>query len=365
MSFRHQYLAVVALIAFAAPQVTSAQQGPAKPAEVKDKKSQSWLVLDLGDGATVKLHGYVKLDLISNLDYDLGDTTTGLRDIGKPGGPAAGKTNRATLRETRIVFDFNASDMFARFEGDFYGPDGTLRLRHAYASYQGGMIGQNWSNFMSLENLPSTLDFTSSAGLPLYRVPQIRYTYEHGTGLTISGSVEEDVSSSSDLSYTLAARYAFDKGMVRASGIVRNTTIGADKVNGWGVDFATVIEPWVGGKLKASVVTGAGIADLLAYGMGGTAVYLNGDEVGVNTLSISLNHHFSKKIQLSLAYGLTDLDRAVGIDTKKLETIHLSFFYDPVKNFGVGLEYYTGTRTQGNGVSFDADRIQASAKFNF
>lgn len=342
-----------------------ASQGFAQDAqEAPPQITKPDLTLDLGDGTTVTLYGYVKVDFIQDRDFDLGDTTVGLKNIGLPGGPAPGEHDRVHAKETRIGIDVKRGDLFAKFEGDFFGKNGNLRLRHAYVDWQGFQIGQNWTNFMSVANLPKTVDFQGPAGIPFSRRPQLRYTWQNGGRLTVSGSLEEDPTNTDDVMFTLAAKQELDWGFLRASGVWRDYKLGTQPVNGWGINLATVADVWSGGEIRAAVTGGKAISDLLAFGLNGTALY-DGDEVGVQGLTIGFTQKVGPKVTLAAAYGLTNLERATGTDTKKLQTLHLGAFYDFNEVFGVALEYYTGKRTQGDGVSFDADRIQFAAKASF
>lgn len=133
--------------------------------------AQSALTMDLGGGVKVTPYGYVKLDAIRDDGYKLGKTTGPLKSIGTALGPEEGSFGTQTLQETRIGFDVSSPDVFARFEGDFYGVDGTLRLRHAYVQWGNLIIGQNWTNFMLVDALASTVDFTGAGGLPFARTP--------------------------------------------------------------------------------------------------------------------------------------------------------------------------------------------------
>lgn len=329
------------------------------------EEKRSPLTLDLGDGATITLYGYVKADFIWNRGYDLGNTTSGIRSIGLPGGPAIGDFDRQTLRETRIGFDVKGEDLLARFEADFYGTSGYFRLRHAFVEWHGLMVGQNWTNFMSVENLADTVDFQGAGGLPFARVPQVRYTFAATPDLKISASVEEDVANSDDPVLTVAARYGFDSGMVRVAGLWRDALIAGNQVDGWAVNLATVLHLWQGGTIKADITTGDGSADILGAGLKGTAVYQGGDTVGFTSGAVTVSQQATDKLKLAITGSWVNLDRAAGTDTKSLQTLHLSAFYTVARNTTVMAEYYTGKRTDAAGSGFDADRVQLAVKYAF
>ncbi|MCA0873344.1 hypothetical protein LCL97_21140 [Seohaeicola saemankumensis] len=332
----------------------------------RTEEKKSPLTLDLGNGVSVTFYGYVKADFISDDGYELGDTTGAIRSIGLPGGPAAGSFDTATLRETRIGFNINGpDDVFAKFEGDFYGPNDNLRLRHAYLDWKGVLIGQNWTNFMSVENLAPTVDFQGSGALPFARVPQLRYTFDPSSNIKFSASVEEDIANSSDVMLTAALRYGFDLGMVRASALWRDTTIGGTPVDGWGLSLATVLKPWQGGQVQFAVTTGDGAVDILGAGLSGTAVVLGGGPVGFDSAALSISQKIGDKLRLAVTGSWVSLDRSVGTDTSELETVHLSAFYEVFRNTTLMAEYFTGQRTQANGIDFDTDRVQLAVKFAF
>ncbi|WP_218961114.1 DcaP family trimeric outer membrane transporter [Ruegeria sediminis] len=333
------------------------------PAFAEDDRSP--LAFDIGSGVTVTPYGYVKLDLIRDFDYELGNTTAQIRNIGLPNGPATGTFDRANVRETRIGFDVHGQDIFARFEGDFYGSNEALRLRHAFVEWNGFIVGQNWTNYMSVETLADTVDFQGPGGYPFARKPQVRYTFNPSARWTVSASAEEDVANSDDVAFTAAVRYGFDFGMVRVSGLWRDATISGNDVEGWGMTFAGLFRPWQGGTIKAGVSIGDGTADILNAGLSGPAVFLGGDTVEYNAGAVTVSHQVNDKLKLAITGGWVDLDRAVGTNTKDLQTVHLSAFYTVYKNTTLMAEYFNGRRKDASGNSFDADRVQFAVKYAF
>lgn len=338
----------------------------AVPTPVTADEDRSPLTLDLGDGISVTLYGYVKADFISDDGYDLGSTTSPIRSIGLPKGPEAGDFYKQQLKETRIGFDVRGpNDVFARFEGDFYGPHDSLRLRHAYVSWHGLLVGQNWTNFMSVQNLAPTVDFQGAGAVPFARVPQVRYTYTGIQDVTLTASIEEDKTHRDEYDYTLAARYDFDAGMVRASGLWRDTTLNGSQAKSWGLNLSTVLSLWPGGKVLANVTTGKGIADILNVGLTGDALSINGSPVGVNSATITVSQQVNSKLLLAATGSWVGLDQAVGTNTKSTETLHLSAFYTVFRNTTLMAEFFTGTRKQGDNRSFDTNRVQLAIKYTF
>ncbi|MEQ9694209.1 hypothetical protein [Shimia sp. SDUM112013] len=324
------------------------------------------LTLNLGGGYSVTLYGFIKADFIWDNGYDLGRTTSGINAIGLPGGPAAGDFDRQQLDETRIGLNFNGpNDFFAKLEGDFYGASTSPRWRHAYIDWYGVTLGQTWTNFMTVETLADTVDFQGSGAVPFARVPQLRYTYRGLPNTTLSASVEEDVSNSDDYMLTFAARYGFNSGMVRASALTRDTTIAGSRVEGWGVMLSSLLTPWANGTVKLNYTTGEGIGDILAAGLSGNALSIGGNAVDTNAVGLTYAHQVTDRLKLAATGSWVDVDRATGTDTESLTSLHLSAFYDVGHNTTMMLEYFTADRKQGNGASFNAERVQFAVKYTF
>ncbi len=329
------------------------------------------LSFSLANGTTIELYGYIKGDFMYDSDYNLGSTTFGLKSIGTAGGPAAGNFTRAQARQSRFGFNIDAGDFKAKVEGDFFGAGGTqaYRLRHAYGQWNGILVGQTWSNFMPLDSYPGTIDFQGPAGIPFARVGQVRYTYDTGSGLAISGSIENDVSgNASQPAITVAGIYKLgDKGSVRVAGISRSATIGGFNVNPWGVTIGGVAHLWRGGTIVGNYTQGDANSDMLVFGFGGIGpqVTAAGVETRSNAANVGISQDIGNKITLAAAVGQTQLSDQIGTATRKIKTMHLTAWYKPVKNVKFGLEFFRGWRYDATGATFTADRVQFAGQFSF
>lgn len=328
-------------------------------------QEKSPLTLDMGNGITVKLYGYLKADFTWDNNFDLGYSTAAIKNIGLPDGPIPGSANHQFMRESRIGFEVRRGDLLGRFEGDFFGQYGHLRLRLAYVEWPAILIGQNWTNYMSVAALPPTVDFQGSGAQPFARVPQVRYSHDLNDEITLSASIEQDVSNEDDIALTAASNWNFDPGMLRLSGIYRDAEISGNTVEGWGLAASTVLDLWRGGTFKGTLTTGSGTADILAAGLTGQSLYLDGQTVDYWSGMISLSQQVTDRLMLAVTTDLVQLDEAVGTDTKDLQTWHLSAFYTLRENTVVMAEWYTGRRTQANGIAFDNQRVQLAIKYSF
>lgn len=127
--------------------------------------------------------GYVKLDArhvngdVPYQDYWLGNF---------PGSDAQSTSHTEfNVKESRLKFEMQHSDVRAVFEWDFYGGGGNqvvsnssnVRVRNLYITYKNWMVGQNWTTFMSLAALPESIDFAGPTVAEAFvRQGQIRYT---------------------------------------------------------------------------------------------------------------------------------------------------------------------------------------------
>jgi len=321
------------------------------------------------NGTKVKVYGYIKADLFGDLDTDLGTTTFGFSTLA-PGFPR-NKTSRAQAIQSRLgvitTTETQVGTVTTRLEGDFFGGGGgSFRLRHAYGEIGNWLIGQTWTNFMPIESYPGTLDFQGPSGIPFSRVTQLRYTHNFGTGFSASFSVEDDPAGAVDErpAITAAISYKFGESFVKLAAVSReiNNGIGG-KESGYGINLSGNTSLWQGGRLSASFTQGEGIGSYFVFG--GADVDPLGNAIESMGFTIGLEQKITEKISFNLAYGLRDIDSGAATATSELETVHIGLNYNPVEKVTIGLEYFTGKRTQFNGATARADRIIASAKFSF
>ena len=361
MKPRHVLAGSVAVLSVCAGFPAVAQQSridvlEARVAELEDRPKLSFGA----GGIDLTIYGYIKADLIYDLDSDLGTTIFGLGSLAP--GAGTGSNFRGQAIQSRLGVRAEFEDATAVLEGDFFGGGGgQFRLRHAHVSFGNFLVGQTWTNFMPIESYPSTLDFQGPAGIPFARVVQARYTSGGHGGLGFSASLERSASSSSDPAVTAAVFYTGDRSFVKLAAVSTNVDTAGGDVSGWGVNLSGNAQLWEGGSLNASFTTGEAIASYMVFGgndtFGGVGVESDGITVG---LSQAMD-----KWTFGVAYGLREDNIGAATDTERLETLHLTANYQVRDNTSVGLEYIIGERDLFNGTSASADRVQAAVQFNF
>ena len=367
-------MAVLAGPAAAQSNETLQQKVATLEARVAELETESESGLKIAPGTTLTFYGYAKADLLFDQDYDLGNTIFGLANLNAATPAGSAFTGHAFQSRLGFTTSTNTSHgpLTTKVEGDFFGGGGgQFRLRHAYGEYAGFLAGQTWTNWMPIESYPGTLDFQGPAGIPFARQNQFRYTFGFGEGLSASFSVENDPSSSSDrAAITAAASYRFSHGMgdsfVKLAAVSRELSTPTGTEDAYGVNLSGNTSLWQGGSLQVALTTGEGIGSYMVFG--GPDVDSAGKAIETDGITIGLTQAINDKLALGLAYGKREIDRyagALATDTSELETVHFNVTYKPVERVTLGLEYITGERTEFGGASFDADRIQASAQFNF
>ncbi|MTJ84255.1 MAG: hypothetical protein F8N37_25000 [Telmatospirillum sp.] len=159
-----------------------------------------------GTNMTLRIGGYVKLDVIDDLaGTNANGTTIDFATIQIKGTPQASRKGQlsVTARQSRLFVDTRAPTAYGELktyiEGDFEGANGnaletnsaTFRLRHLYGSLGPVLAGQTWSNFYDIEAAPETIEFGGPVGVAYsIRQAQVRYTTPVGASGRLSVAIE-------------------------------------------------------------------------------------------------------------------------------------------------------------------------------
>jgi DcaP outer membrane protein len=165
-----------------------------------------------GTDSTIKFYGYVQLDATLDFqarvndieDNDWATFLPGVPDkdsaIAKRKSPQLYMTGRTSRFGIQTNTPSSAGNIGVRLEGDFNGPNGfqsetftnsvLFRLRHAYGTVGGLLVGQTWSTFLDLGAAPDTVDFNGPGSLALVRNPMIRYAFGLAPGANLTLGAE-------------------------------------------------------------------------------------------------------------------------------------------------------------------------------
>ena len=398
-----------------------------------------------GSETSIKLYGYAELNAVREFS---GDNSDNDYSTFVPYAPINGATQRKgqTLihaRTSRLGIESATPTAYGtlgvKVEGDFNNEPRlgnaaagkstqsvlsqqalnsyNFRLRQAYGTLGGFLIGQTWSTFMDVDNSPETVDFNGPIGSTFIRQGLIRYTYtEPGLG-SLTAALENPVS------------YVYDRGgYIQKSGHSKlpDIVVRFDRAFEWGALSVRGVTQEVGINRDAGkdsnytdvngdpIQVGSLSLKKRGYGFGTTALYkLRG---GQDSLSLGLTYgngigryfNYIEGAFLDEANNRLLLEKAVGVvagyqhkhsDTlranfvygwqqninnsystfalandlgsgqyginKRLYQAHAGLIYTPVKNVDLGAEYIFGQRTTLKGEKGDLSRLNLMARYTF
>ncbi len=370
----------------------------------------SAMTWEVGD-STMNLFGYVKLDMIYDLDADLGNSVTRSKiqlkgvDPLRPGRNDAKKngTGHFNMHAYQSRFGIATStptengDLKTLLEVDFWGSPGTpdtssqiLRLRRAFAEWNGILAGQNSSNFGPETIYMPTLDFYGQPGGPNGRVPQLRYT----TGAfsfsiedpEIAGGVskstnQQGTSVSNMPTVTAAYKNQTENFKYVASALVRKLqynikdTDSKKSANGWGLLLQGAYS-FGDTTLRAGVTHGDGIGKAIYFNSGDPAYY----DVATNSLKTVTGTGVKTSLSQKIGKGSANIgysrvmnsvdDKAKadlaspGMD-KTQESLYVNYLWNPINRVTYGVEVSHHKRETFTGLKGDATRLQASLQYTF
>ncbi|MEP6873092.1 MAG: DcaP family trimeric outer membrane transporter [Burkholderiales bacterium] len=297
-------------------------------------------------------------------------------------GGLKGKT-KFTAETSRFGFETSTPTSLGTFntkvEADFYsyGSDNRnrLRLRHAYGEYGGWLIGQTWSTFMDLDDLPETVDFNGPIGAPFSRRTMVRYTYgDAKAGYKFSFAAEDPEDqfgggSSNERMPQLVARFdkSFDWGAVNARVLAHEKRSPTQIKRGYGVG--------VGGSYKLTdkdlfmgqYTSVDGDVDQL-YGSNGYAIDAGTGEITFDKnqgLVLGYTRTFNEQLRGSFVLGFNRGKTAAAVDNKSIGQLFLNLIYSPIKNVELGGEFIYGQRKTFDGDKGTLSRFDLMGRYSF
>ncbi|SFR45607.1 hypothetical protein SAMN04488073_1520 [Marinobacter gudaonensis] len=343
----------------------------------------------------MSVYGYARFNASYDVDSNQALSTRSGSYAGLAGNDNAPEGHfGADAFQSRIgVKTTSPEGVMINIEGDFRGGGGgTLRLRHAYGSYNGVLAGQTWSNFTSFVGNTSTLDFDSLPGNAGYqsRTAQVRYT----SG-PLSVSLEDPnysfvTTAANDISKdglpTVTARLEDSAGGMSYSAAVLAHQIAYD--DGTNDESSLGFATFVAAKMAVSdMIT---IQGSLSYTDGANSyLYRSGENFGaasayvdgngdVETISgyggtIGAGINLGGGRSINIGYGMVEVDWddaeadgvAVAGQSETNSAIMANYQWTPVKNVMMGVELQRLSRENVSGTDGDASRLLFAAQYNF
>ena len=390
-------------------EVAALKQAPgtaAKPADASgwgerieqlEIKAKDAVVLgDIGGGfrlpgseTSIRVYGYAEAHVIhdagrsgpSDNSSDLTFQPVGSEVANNPRLGLKGKT-KLTAQTSRFGFETStptSQGTFAtKLEADFYsygsGNRNRLRLRHAYGEYAGFLVGQTWSTFMDLDNLPETVDFNGPIGAPFSRRTMIRYTYgDARAGYKLTAAIEDPEDQFGGGSahermpqIVLRADKSFDWGAVNVRALAHEKRSLTATKRGYGLGLGGNFKITDKDLLMGQFTAVDGDIDQL-YGSNGYAIDGNGAITFDKNQGLVVGYAktFSDQLRGTVALGMNQGKTAQAVDNKRLQQWFINLIYSPIKNVELGGELILGERQTFSGEKGVMQRIDLMGRYSF
>ncbi|QCF27494.1 DcaP family trimeric outer membrane transporter [Hydrocarboniclastica marina] len=345
------------------------------------------------DGVDALLYGYARLNASYDFNENIANSarTGSFAQLGGDDEDVEGHFGADAFQSRLGVMVKTESGLKINVEGDFRGSGGgSLRLRHAYGEYEGVLLGQTWSNYMSFYGITPGLDFDGVPGMAGLqgRTPQARYT----TG-PLSVALEETLTSvvgNTDLREglpTFTARYEQALGALSYSvgGLAHQVAVDDGTIDETAFGYATYVAADFA--LTSSLALHGTVnytdgASLYLYrsgeNFGGEDAYLDGS--GLNTIAgyaatAGASLAVGEGRSINLSYGIATMDwddaendlgaAAIGGKSETNQKAMLNYLWKPLSDVMMGVEYSYYRRENVDGDSANANRLMFAAQYNF
>jgi hypothetical protein len=202
---------------------------PGNPLVFNDGDTPRGYIPIPGTRTGLRIGGYLKLDAIHDSGAYTGDASD-LPDMvlrGDPGGDQRQGLTRLHARESRLSLgtytDTAAGPVVAFLEVDFFGAGGantySLRMRHAYLSWQWLLAGHTYSNFLDTDARGTTIEFNGPTAAGNRKRAQIRISHRLAEHLMAALALENGAADYTD---PMANRVtSADSLLAQGSGVVQ------------------------------------------------------------------------------------------------------------------------------------------------
>ena len=356
-----------------------------------------------GSNTSVKFGGYVKLDAAYDIKGDQGRAVS-LADAPLNGSPGARRKGTTTLsaRTSRFYMqtltNTAGGPLKTKLEFDFFTSEGSEtwtnsahpRLRHAFGSYGGWLVGQTWSNFMDVDTLPDVLEFNGPTGQVFIRQPQIRYTLSTGEHSKLALAVENPQSDARDAGGDVTAldrgpdftgRWALsgDWGHFAVRALVRDLSVedgnGGNKANrlGYGLGVSGGVKLGARDQVVYQLNSGKGIGRYIQDATPAAAYDASTATLRAQRATggfVGLQHTWTDALRSSLVYAQANMSNDSGFGSvaelnKRTKQAYANLVWSPLDQMDVGLEYVWGERKTEDGSKGEVQRLQTSVMYRF
>lgn len=382
-----------------APDVVEIFQGTQSPYH-HDPRAPRFILVDQDGKWGLGIGGYLQTKIEYDFDKAVDNVDFLPSAIQRGGSPSSqfrmDMTNSTLFLKlvgtSRIIGDFEVFTS-ANWRGAGLG----LQLQNAYMSTKYLKIGYAVGSFMDIAAIPVTIDYGGPCGMTFYRATQVMLRYGFDFGLSMGISLEApDVRATENESLSIGAQRVpnipifvqydlFNNPLnhIRLGAIMRDisytdniTNSDNDKV-GWGAQ-ASLLATIGPVQLRGQYTVGEGIGSLV-NNISNVGVDVVPDPTSPGTAMMltseswyaGVQYNISKRFFASATYSRTTLHSRKGYADlhpegyRRGQYLAANFFYNVTDNMQLGIEYLHGWRTDFNDKTYNANRINLSARYDF
>lgn len=295
----------------------------------------------------------------------------------------------SSVATSRLGLDFKKQlgqdKVGGKIEVDFRGSNDTLRIRHAYLTYNNWLFGQTTSTFVATDLMPEMLDFNTNLGGATYRNKMVRYQNKITPQTEYFVALEEanDGLSSTKTSIpalTAKLKYNFSdrKGTSSLRGLVTERKTEDDSILAWGVGLGAAYQLSNDLRIMADYYHVEGDGKFVLYSNDSYLIHPATQKIEKNvfdSVAVGATYQLNSKLRSTLGYGVMWADdnafAQIALQNKdsnqnqRLQQAWFNVMYSPVNPLTFGVEYVYGERETFTGEKGQDNRVGAMAKYTF
>ena len=357
-----------------------------------------FVLVDQQERWALGVGGFVQAKIGYDFDGIVDDIDFNPSSIERGNGPSTQYRMDATT-STLFLKLVGRSSLFGDFiiysAGNWRGSDDTFQMLDAYIKTKHLTFGYTTGAFMDLAAAPPTVDYAGPCGMTFYRSTQFAFNYNSDWGLSMGMALETpDIDATENEYVSVGAqrfpdipvyvKYNFAPNThIRLAGIMRdisyrNLLTGRQHERiGWGAQASTLL---TFGKLQLSgqYTIGEGIGSLMNdVSNVGMDIVPNPRSEGNMMMLLtdgwfaSVLYNITPRLFASATYSQSNIRSRRGFAGanpemyKRGQYLVANMFCNVSNNLQLGLEYLHGWRVDFNRDTYNANRINFSARYNF
>lgn len=356
------------------------------PLQVTSSAAKEGLQLTTAAGSAFNLYGFLRADIQYQAE---GGSSIFNRIDDVALDDAHQEKMYSSVATSRLGLDFKKQlgpdKVGGKIEVDFRGSNDTLRIRHAYLTYNNWLFGQTTSTFVATDLMPEMLDFNTNLGGATYRNKMVRYQNkitpqtEYFVALEdASDGLSSTKTSIPALTAKLKYNFADNKGTSSLRGLVTERKTEDDSTLAWGVGLGAAYQLSNDLRIMADYYHVEGDGKFVLYSNDSYLIHPATQKIEKNvfdSVAVGATYQLNSKLRSTLGYGVMlsednafaqiALQNRDSNQNQRLQQAWFNVMYSPVNPLTFGVEYVYGERETFTGEKGQDNRVGAMAKYTF